>query len=207
MNGGSRRNRLRENRISGNGFVAPGNNFGIGFIAAAVQENLVEQNTIVGNAHGIRLEAGTEKNVFRKNVVMGNPAVQMSVSLPAPQGYDIVNLSAEGANVFDGNVCLTGLNAPCPAVERSFAAFPNPIPVAAGAPRMTTISWNVPGLESVEVRVGKPDGALFASGGPRGSAKTGTWVNDGMMFFLQDVSGGKPLTRANTLATITIRFE
>jgi hypothetical protein len=186
--------------------VAPGNNFGIGFIAPAVQENVVEENTIVGNVNGIRLVAGTEKNVFRRNVVMGNPAVQVSVSNPTPQGYDILNLSAQGANTFDDNVCLTGLNAPCPAVERSFAAFPNPIPVASGAPKVTTISWNVPGVDSVEVRVGKPDGSLFAAGGSRGSAQTGTWVSDGMMFFLQDVTGDKPLTRANTIATLTIRF-
>jgi hypothetical protein len=188
--------------------VAPGHNFGIGFIAAAVQENIVEENIIIGNVHGIRLVAGTEKNVFRKNLVMGNPAVQVSNSNPSPQGYDILNLSAPDANTFEDNQCLTALNAPCPAVERSLAAFPNPIPVAAAtALGATTITWNAPGVNSVELRIGRPDGILFAAGGSRGSAPTGPWVNDGMTFYLQDVTGGKTLTAANTVATVTVRLE
>ena len=31
-------------------------------------------------------------------------------------GADIKNLAAPGANTFDENICLTGVNAPCPAV-------------------------------------------------------------------------------------------
>jgi len=188
--------------------VTPGNNFGIGFIAAAVQENIVEENTIIGNVHGIRLVAGTEKNVFRKNVVMGNPAVETSVRNAPAAGYDILNLAAPDANTFEENWCLTALNGPCPALERSLAAFPNPIPVATGASMgTTTISWNVPGVDIVEVHVGAPGGDLFAAGGSRGSAVTGSWVSDGMRFYLQDVTGGKPLTAANTLATVTVRLE
>jgi len=36
-----------------------------------------------------------------------------------------------------------------------------------------------------------------------GVATTGEWVTNGMVFYLQDATGGKPLTSANTLATFT----
>jgi hypothetical protein len=72
---------------------------------------------------------------------------------------------------------------------------------------ITTISWNVPGVEKVEVHVGSPSGDLFSSGGSRGSATTGLWVSDGLRFYLQDVSGGKPLTTANTLSILTVKLE
>lgn len=188
--------------------MAPGNNYGLGFIAAGVNENIVEDNIIVGNVHGIRLVAGAEKNVFRRNLVVGNPAVQESASNASVPAYDILNLAATGANIFDDNVCLTALNGPCPAVARSLAAFPNPIPVT-GSEQVgaTTITWNAPGVDWVQVRVGKPDGALLAEGGSRGSVRTEFWVSDGLTFFLQDLTGGKPLTAANTLATLVVRLE
>ena len=39
-----------------------------------------------------------------------------------------------------------------------------------------------------------------------GSAQTGAWVTDGMTFYLQDVTGGKPLTANNTLATLVVHL-
>ena len=139
---------------------------------------------------------------------MGNPAVETSVRNTPAAGYDILNLAARDANTFEDNWCLTALDGPCPALERSFVAFPNPIPVAAGAALgNTTISWNVPGVDMVEVHVGSPAGDLFSSGGNRGTATTGLWVSDGLRFYLQDVSGGKPLTTANTLAILTVKLE
>jgi hypothetical protein len=72
---------------------------------------------------------------------------------------------------------------------------------------ITTISWMAPGAEAVEVRIGSPNGALFAGGGSRGSAQTGLWVRDGMTFYLQDISGDKPLTAESTLATVVVRLQ
>jgi glycosyltransferase involved in cell wall biosynthesis len=68
----------------------------------------------------------------------------------------------------------------------------------------TTLAWHSDKTETVEVRIGSPDGPLLSRSGPRGSATTGTWVSNGMVFFLQDVTDGLPLTLANTLATVTI---
>jgi glycosyltransferase involved in cell wall biosynthesis len=86
------------------------------------------------------------------------------------------------------------------------AAFPNPTPDS-GRSGMgaTTLSWISLRTEAVEVRLGAPDGPLFNRSGPYGSAATGDWVHDGMVFYLQDVSGGKPLTPANTLDVIQVR--
>jgi hypothetical protein len=127
----------------------------------------------------------------------------------ATSGFDVQNLATEGANTFQSNVCLTSVNAPCPASSSpSLTASPNPIPVTgADIYGMTTVSWMAPGVDAVQVRVGSPNGALFASGGSRGSAQTGLWVADGTTFYLQDVSGGKLLTVENTLATVAIRVQ
>ena len=135
--------------------------------------------------------------------------MQVDLDHASTKGVDIRNLADDGANTFQGNVCLTSLNAPCPApAPPSLTASPNPIPVT-GATILgtTTISWMAPGAEAVEVRIGRPNGALFVSGGSRGSAQTGPWASDGMTFFLQDISGGKPLTEENTLAMLVVRLQ
>jgi hypothetical protein len=87
-------------------------------------------------------------------------------------------------------------------------ASPNPIPVTDKAfLGSTTISWTAPGAEMIEIHIGSPDGPLFATLGYHGSAQTGNWVPDGMTFYLQDVTGGKPLTAENTLATLVVHLE
>jgi hypothetical protein len=48
----------------------------------------------------------------------------------------------------------------------------------------------------VQVRIGSPSGSLFASGGSSGSATTGKWAPNGMVFYLQNVTGGLPLKPA-----------
>jgi len=136
--------------------------------------------------------------------------VEASVDHPsATTGFDIKNLATAGANTFQANICLTAVNAPCPASSPpSLTATPNPIPLTGSATLgMTTITWMAPAAEAVEVHIGSPNGVVFVGGGSRGSAQTGLWVPDGMTFYLQDVSGGKPLTAENTLATVVVRFQ
>jgi len=102
-------------------------------------------------------------------------------------------------------------SAPAPAKARTTAtgtltAKPNPIKVCdKTGSGVTTLSWTSNGASAVEIRVGKPDGDLFAKSGPEpGKWTTGKWVGNGMMFYLQDVSGGKPLAPENTIATLVI---
>jgi hypothetical protein len=170
---------------------------------------VIEDNTAVGNANGIILVAGVEGDIVRRNVVVGNPPLQVAVDHTSGGGADIVNLATVGANTFQANVCLTAVNAPCPAsTPPSLTATPNPVPVTGSAILgMTTITWMAPAAEAVEVHVGSPNGPLFASGSNRGSAQTGLWVPDGMTFYLQDVSKGKALTGENTLATVVVRLQ
>jgi hypothetical protein len=88
-------------------------------------------------------------------------------------------------------------------------ATPNPVIVTDGTGLgATTLSWTTAGTSLVEVRVGSPSGSLFSrSGSGSWSATTGTWVRDGLTFYLQDVTGGAPLTPAHTLGTVVVRVH
>ena len=80
--------------------------------------NVVEENTAIGNTNGIVVFPAATNNRIRGNVVVGNPPIQQSTSVPGGAGVDIWDQSAPGNNnVFAGNMCVTGINAPCPAVS------------------------------------------------------------------------------------------
>ena len=79
--------------------------------------------------------------------------------------------------------------------EQTTSSDPNPIRVCDGSGLgQTTISWDAPGVSSVEVRIHSPTGRLMASG-QKGSTQTGKWVKDGMAFFLVDASNGEVLDK------------
>jgi len=66
------------------------------------------------------------------------------------------------------------------------------------------LTWvfSAPGASLLEIHVLQPDGPLLGRfNKSSGTATAGSWVRDGMRFFLQDVAGGKPLSYANTLAS------
>ena len=93
-----------------------------------------------------------------------------------------------------------------------FRASPNPISEVATFGTLslgeTTLSWNAPSsVTNVEIHIGAPNGTLFGGGGQSGTAQTGQWVSEGMTFYLQDVTGGKPLTAANTLGVVAIHLS
>jgi hypothetical protein len=68
-----------------------------------------------------------------------------------------------------------------------------------GALGSTVIGWNAPSVSCTQIRIGSPTGPLFVQAGTRGIAITGAWINEGMIFYLQDCSSsGNP-----TLATLT----
>jgi glucose/arabinose dehydrogenase len=90
-------------------------------------------------------------------------------------------------------------------ISGTISISPNPIHVHDGSGvGVGTVTWTSKGTKFVEIHVNAPDGPGF-SGSPAGtfSAVTGKWVANGMKFYLQDVSDGKPLTSANTLAIAT----
>jgi parallel beta-helix repeat protein len=111
--GGASRNRVVLNRLSGNGYAAQANNFGIGLVNPGTNDNVIVDNVVFGNSNGIVLVPGVEGNVILRNLVLGNPPVQVPVSNPGTAGVDIRNLATPGVNVVGGNVCLTSTNAVC----------------------------------------------------------------------------------------------
>jgi hypothetical protein len=68
----------------------------------------------------------------------------------------------------------------------------------------TDLYWTVPDGMAFEVHVGAPNGPLFSTGDKSGHARAEGWVTNGMQFFLQDVSGGKPLAAEYTLASVQV---
>lgn len=90
----------------------------------------------------------------------------------------------------------------------TITADPNPVYAFGCSGRgVTTLSYTFPEGNPVEIRIGSPDGSPFARPDKSGEQATGKWVTDGMQFFLQDVSNGKPLTKDHTLASVTVRVR
>lgn len=110
-------NHIRWNETGGNGYADPADDHGIGILSG--NNNVIEENTAIGNTNGIILFPESSGNIVRGNVVVGNPPIQVSVSLPGSTGVDILNLSAPGMSTFDRNLCLTGASAPCPNLSAS----------------------------------------------------------------------------------------
>ena len=82
----------------------------------------------------------------------------------------------------------------------TFWANPNPVIVNDNSGYgQTTLSWNAPDVAAPEIRIGSPTGASMGTQPSAGSATTGKWVNDGMMFYLQNGS--------TTLATVQVRVR
>jgi parallel beta-helix repeat protein len=83
-------------------------------------DNVIVDNTVVGNTNGIIIDPGARGNYIVRNLVVGNPAVQVSVNNPTTIGVDIRNAATAGDNVVEGNVCLTTVNATCAAASSPF---------------------------------------------------------------------------------------
>jgi hypothetical protein len=89
----------------------------------------------------------------------------------------------------------------------TLTANPNPIKVCDGSGTgVTTLSWTVSSTGPVEVHVTAPDGPLFSRAEDEGHSTTGKWATEGMVFYLQDVADGSPLTADYTMATTTVRL-
>lgn len=121
-------NRVRRNHYHGNGAVAAGpplgtpNDFGVGLIGTS-SDNVIEENSIGGNINGVLVAPATARNLIRRNLIAGNPAVQVSATAGSPVGVDIRDASPAGANRFEENHCITYEGAtttpPCPNFPRA----------------------------------------------------------------------------------------
>jgi hypothetical protein len=123
----SNNNRIHRNEFAGNGSVAPGgvgvpgtptlmvpNDFGVGLVGSSTG-NVIQENGIGGNINGILITFTARGNTIRRNVVAGNPPVQVGST---PVGADIRDFAPAGTNAFEENLCITYTGAtvppPCP---------------------------------------------------------------------------------------------
>ncbi len=68
------------------------------------------------------MASGVKGNTFRGNLVVGNPPLQVALDHSPSSGLDIKNVAGDGTNVFTNNICMSGLNAPCPAIAPKLEA-------------------------------------------------------------------------------------
>jgi hypothetical protein len=111
-----------------------------------------------------------------------------------PQGVNgNINTSSATPAPYDGDV---------------LTASPNPVTAISGSSYgQTTISWNAPTAQFIEIRINAPDGPLFTYDRASGSAQTGPWVSDGLTFYLIDATHGDPPSPATTLTSLTVRVQ
>ena len=84
---------------------------------------------------------------------------------------------------------------------------PAQYPSGGGPFAETTITWSCSACTTTEVHVNSPNGLLFATGLSSGTATTGNWVANGMIFYLQDSSKGNGGSASNTIATFAATVE
>ncbi|MEK6282048.1 MAG: hypothetical protein AABN95_16965 [Acidobacteriota bacterium] len=139
---------------------------------------------------------------------VGYDKVSQTLDRPAPEGTIFFDLD-KGTLVLPRETQIadaTGAQAlPKDGKGPTIAADPNPIRVCDGSGLgVTTISYTFSEQDLIEVHVDSPDGPLFARQNSSGTAATGKWVTDGMVFYLQDISAGKSLKAENTLAAVKV---
>lgn len=85
-------------------------------------------------------------------------------------------------------------------------ATPNPVETRDFLARgRTTVNWSCQDVRDVEIRVGRPDGAVLVRAGPSGQTTVDV-DSGGMLLFLLDVSEGSQLSSAE-LATCEVKLR
>jgi hypothetical protein len=91
-------------------------------------------------------------------------------------------------------------------VSGTISVSPDPLPLCdATGVAVARLRWSTVGVQAVEVRIGAPDGSIWASGKPADTRETGPWVSTGTTFFLQNASDGNGAGPQKTLAKVVVR--
>lgn len=88
----------------------------------------------------------------------------------------------------------------------SLWASPNPTWSDGSGVGVTTIAWST-NARRVELRIDGPGGKMFGGGGPKGTAVSGKWVKNGMMFYLQNMDAPDPSSPEATLGVLTVTVQ
>jgi sugar lactone lactonase YvrE len=143
------------------------------------------------NNCGVSLPAGANCTISVNFTPIDNGTRTASLIVSDAVGSQTVALSGTGS----GNYSIPG----CTVL--SFVAGPNPI-YTNNPFGITSIIANV--TCPYEVRIGGPNGPLFATGNGYSSTLTGNWVSNGLKFYLQQ-SGNTSLS--GTLANLTVQVK
>ncbi|HEX8919947.1 MAG TPA: LamG-like jellyroll fold domain-containing protein [Pyrinomonadaceae bacterium] len=133
----------------------------------------------------------------------------------APYSFSLANLGAgnyafrakaidsKGAATFSTYANVSVVDPPAP--SGSLSAVPGQINVCDGTGLgVANLSWTSTATSTISLRAGAPGGVELTSGGPTGSFTTAKTIDDGTTLYLQNTTGGRPLTSANTLATMVL---
>ena len=199
---GSNNNVIRKSQFSGNGSVGPAatftaatatvvsnNDFGVGLVGAS-SGNLIESNSIGGNANGVFIQAAAAGNVIRSNVIAGNAPSQVTRDYGSI-GSDIKDESTtNGArNTIQGNQCVTYFG-PGPT---SCPNFPSNDVTTLLTPPANPPSATGLTLSPSSVSVGNSFTATFSGGNLTGKhvfrcTFSDSWIDDG--WFRRELATG-----------------
>ncbi len=205
----------------------------IGVTAYAGAAPLIESSVVLGYAARILAVEAFHAGNIRLQVAQNNintTALDGADHIPPPSGTLYFNTDSNAlcetrtpgqvlylafggaANATSGGFFPSGVNgsintssaASAATDGASLTANPNPIPLTAGTHAgVTTLTWNAPSAQFIQIRVNSPTGQLFTYDGNNGSMQTGDWVANPTTFYLIDVTNGKNAVIASTVVTTT----
>jgi hypothetical protein len=205
----------------------------IGVTAYAGAANLISNKSVLEYAARILAAEAEHVGYIRSLIVANNitvGALDKVDIVPPPAGNQFFSLNSSalaairtpgqvlalalgGVGATSGGFFPSGVNgnlntaASATAVTDlvTFTLSPNPT-IGQGAYVPMTITWNAPGVSRISIRLGSPAGNYFIYGGTSGSMMTPAWVQDGMVFYLQNATNlATEQTAASTLAIAIAR--
>lgn len=169
---------------------------------------------ICGNVAGTTTLRWSTSNAATAEVRVGSATGQVvaaglsgSVTVPWIQGATLFYLidTTGGRNNELARILVDVSSQGCPGPPRGqIEASPNPVQVCFGTAGTATISWDTEGSSDAEIRIGGPDGKIFARGlsGTAGAA----FLNQPTLFVLYDVGAGGRTELARVLVGVSNRF-
>jgi hypothetical protein len=85
----------------------------------------------------------------------------------------------------------------------TFSLSPNPVKGNADGLGIVKLAFTTDKTKLIEIHVGSPSGTILCRAPAPGVCDSGLWVNNGMVFYLQDGTAAKPDDAAATLGYVT----
>jgi len=85
----------------------------------------------------------------------------------------------------------------------TFSLSPNPVKGNGDGLGIVKLAFTTDKTKMIEIHVGSPSGTMMCRAPAPGVCDSGLWVNNGMVFYLQDGTAAKPDDPAATLGYAT----